>query len=109
MRRTLIALGRIAPSRLFLFPIGFFLFAGLASPIAAGELAAERVASGLDYPVYATSPPRDQRLFIVEQRGVIKILQHGQVLPTPFLDIHQLVFPPTEFEERGMLGLAFHP
>ena len=46
------------------------------------------------------------RLFVVEQRGVIKILKAGHVSPTPFLDIRSLV----KFGgEQGLLALAFHP
>lgn len=71
------------------------------------------VATGLNRPVYACSPPGDtSRLFIVEKRGVIKILDlgSGTVLPTPFLDIDTLVVNPTSGQdERGLLGLAFHP
>jgi glucose/arabinose dehydrogenase len=86
-----------------------FLFTGTTRPAGAAGLGTELVASGLDFPVYAASPPGDPRLFIVEQRGVIKVLEHGQVLQTPFLDIDPLVFPVSEFDERGLLGLAFHP
>ena len=46
------------------------------------------------------------RLFIVEQGGRIRIMGAGAVLPTPFLDIHTKV---SCCEERGLLGLAFHP
>lgn len=53
----------------------------------------------------------DDRLFIVEKRGVIKILQlDGTTNPTPFLDIQDIVITPGgNFDERGLLGLAFHP
>ena len=72
-----------------------------------------RVASGLNRPVYATHAPDDfSRLFIVEQRGVIKILDLATttVLATPFLNIDALVGGPFDtFDERGLLGLAFHP
>ena len=68
-----------------------------------------RVASDLDYPVFVGSPPNDSRLFIVEQRGIIKILKDGEVLARPFLDIDSLVFNPNQNDERGLLGLAFHP
>ena len=72
-----------------------------------------RVASGLNRPVYATHAPGDfSRLFIVEQRGVIKILDLATetVLATPFLNIDSLVAgPANSFDERGLLGLAFHP
>jgi glucose/arabinose dehydrogenase len=64
------------------------------------------VASGLDRPLFVTSPVGDSRLFIVEQGGAIKILQNGTVLPTPFLDLSKSV---DTSGERGLLGMAFDP
>ncbi|MGE5849288.1 MAG: PQQ-dependent sugar dehydrogenase, partial [Candidatus Methylomirabilota bacterium] len=57
--------------------------------------------------LYVTSA-RDgtNRLFIVEQGGVIKVLQPGATTPTVFLDITAKVL---SGGERGLLGLAFHP
>jgi glucose/arabinose dehydrogenase len=49
----------------------------------------------------------DDRLFVVEQPGIIHIIQEGQVLPAPFLDIRDRVND--NASERGLLGLAFHP
>jgi len=50
----------------------------------------------------------DDRLFVVEKSGKIKILnQNGSVNSTPFLDIEDKVS--TNANERGLLGLAFHP
>lgn len=50
------------------------------------------------------------RLFIAEQRGQIRIVQNGMLLPAPFLDLSaQLVQERPNFDERGLLGLAFHP
>jgi glucose/arabinose dehydrogenase len=47
------------------------------------------------------------RIFVVEQPGRIRIIQDGQVLETPFLDIQERV---NDFgSEMGLLGLAFHP
>ena len=67
----------------------------------------ETVANGLSAPLLAVSPPGDtERLFIVEQDGLIKILRDGVVLPTPFLDVTSLT---SQNSERGLLGLAFHP
>ncbi|MGH0031115.1 MAG: PQQ-dependent sugar dehydrogenase [Myxococcota bacterium] len=43
------------------------------------------------------------RLFLVSPDGVIRILDGGSVLPTPFLDA------PAEPADRAMSGLAFHP
>jgi glucose/arabinose dehydrogenase len=84
-----------------------FLMAG--SAFGAMPLTTTRVASGLSMPLYVTSPPGDiQRLFIVEQVSAqLKILQSGQVLATPFLDLNALVI--NNGGEQGLLGLAFHP
>lgn len=50
------------------------------------------------------------RLFIADQRGKIYILADGAILPHPFLDIgDRLVTERAGFDERGLLGLAFHP
>ena len=43
---------------------------------------------------------------IVEQAGVIKVLQMGDSEPTTFLDIRARILAGGE---RGLLGLAFHP
>jgi glucose/arabinose dehydrogenase len=72
------------------------------------------VATGLAAPDYGIAPPGDtSRLFIVEQNGLLRILQNGTLLPTPALDMSALVSPPltvTSFtDERGFLGLAFDP
>jgi glucose/arabinose dehydrogenase len=64
------------------------------------------VATGLRNPVHLTAPAGDARLFIVEQEGRIRIVQNGQLLPTPFLDIVSKV---GSGGERGLLSVAFHP
>jgi glucose/arabinose dehydrogenase len=46
------------------------------------------------------------RLFIVEKRGLILILQNDQLLAKPFLDIQSKVG--SQHTEQGLLGLAFH-
>ncbi|MBM4266939.1 MAG: PQQ-dependent sugar dehydrogenase [Deltaproteobacteria bacterium] len=62
------------------------------------------VASGLDKPLFLTSPPDDPRLFVVEQTGRIQVLEGGGT--TTFLDLSSLV---SCCGERGLLGLAFAP
>ncbi len=50
------------------------------------------------------------RLFVVDQAGYIRVIEDDAVLPTPFLDLTAKI--PTlnpDFDERGVLGLAFHP
>jgi cysteine-rich repeat protein len=77
------------------------------TPTSGLALSAVRVASALQQPLYATAPPGDfERLFIVEQRGRIRILKNGAVLAEPFLDISARV---VAGGERGLLSLAFHP
>jgi len=50
----------------------------------------------------------DSRLFVIEQSGIIKILNTDQTVNAiPFLDISSQVDSSTF--ERGLLGLAFHP
>jgi glucose/arabinose dehydrogenase len=67
----------------------------------------ELVAEGFDQPVQVVDPGDGSgRLFVVEQPGRIRIVQDGQVVPEPFLDITELVGC---CGERGLLGLAFHP
>ncbi len=67
-----------------------------------------QIASGLAQPVFLThAGDGSGRLFIIEKPGKIRILQNGELLPTPFLNIVSQV--DSEKSERGLLGLAFHP
>ena len=74
-----------------------------ASPPA---IAAERVAQGLDRPLYVTAPSGDARLFVVEQTGRVRIVRGGRVNPRPFLDLSGQV---SHGSEQGLLSIAFHP
>jgi glucose/arabinose dehydrogenase len=72
------------------------------------------VATGLGAPDYGISPPGDnERLFVIEQNGLLLVLENDSLLPTPALDMQSRVSPPfnpgTANDERGFLGLAFHP
>jgi glucose/arabinose dehydrogenase len=49
----------------------------------------------------------DDRLFVVEQRGVVWVLEGGALRSEPFLDISDRVNDGAN--EQGLLGLAFHP
>lgn len=78
-------------------------------------MSATRVATGFSRPVFGAAAPGDSgRLFIVEQRpttsGRIRILNldTGTINPTPFLSV--TVSGSSQVgDERGLLGLAFHP
>lgn len=75
-------------------------------PIDSVLLRVQTVATGLSSPVHLAAPANDSRLFIVEQPGRIRIVQDGQLLSTPFLDIRAKV---SAGGEQGLLSVAFHP
>ena len=65
------------------------------------------VSSGLSSPTFVThAGDATNRLFITEQRGVVRVLQPGASVSTVFLDISARI---ASGGERGLLGLAFHP
>jgi len=75
-----------------------------------GPLAVDlkEIASGLTSPVaIVDARDRSDRLFIVDQIGLIRVLEaDGTLRAEPFLDLRGKVFAGGE---RGLLGLAFHP
>jgi glucose/arabinose dehydrogenase len=68
------------------------------------------VASGFAAPMEFISSG-DGRMFVVDQIGVIKVMmKNGTLQETPFLDIRdRMVKLSAGYDERGLLGLAFHP
>ncbi|HVQ03355.1 MAG TPA: PQQ-dependent sugar dehydrogenase, partial [Burkholderiaceae bacterium] len=84
-------------------------WSGTAS-VAQTQVKLEKVVSGINTPLAMVQPPGDPRMFIVEQNGRIKILEGGKVRDTPFLDVRSKIKTlHHDFDERGLLGLAFHP
>ena len=78
-----------------------------AAEVSIPAVTIERVTGGLRQPVHIThAGDRSGRLFIVEQPGVIRILQGRRLLPQPFLDIRDRV---SAGGEMGLLSVAFHP
>ena len=75
-------------------------------PLVLPPLRLQLVAGGLTNATHAIAPPGDARLFIVEQRGVVRVRKDGQLLPTPFLDITARV---SQAPEDGLLSMAFDP
>jgi hypothetical protein len=73
----------------------------------AQDIELETFATGFFSPVNVKHAG-DDRLFVVERAGVIKILNSdGTVNNTPFLDINSQVID--DGGEQGLLALAFHP
>lgn len=65
-------------------------------------------ATGFSNPVDMAFAPGDDKMYVVQQRGRIRMVQpDGTVLGTDFLDISSLVS--LSGSETGLLGLAFHP
>jgi glucose/arabinose dehydrogenase len=72
----------------------------------------ELLAEGLSAPVdLAVAGDGSGRLFVVDQVGVIRVLTaEGELLDEPFLDLRdRIVGLNPGYDERGLLGLAFHP
>lgn len=70
------------------------------------------VAEGFTAPVgLVQAPDESDRLFVVDQIGQIRVISaDGQLLDEPFLDIQdRMVSLGEQYDERGLLGLAFHP
>lgn len=54
------------------------------------------------------------RLFVCDQPGKIYVIKNGMMQPTPFLDLSApnggpVIALSTGYNERGLLGLVFHP
>lgn len=66
--------------------------------------------SGINVPVDITYPPGDDRMFVITLEGDVHVIKEGQLVETPFLSLGSKVVvggPPGD--ERGLLGIAFHP
>jgi len=63
--------------------------------------------TGFDAPVaIASNRGEPNRIYVVEQGGLVKIVQNGSTLSTPFLDLRSAV---ACCGEQGLLSIAFHP
>jgi glucose/arabinose dehydrogenase len=69
------------------------------------------ITDNLISPVALAEPPDGtKRIFIVDQVGKIWIMANGVKLTTPFIDLSsKMVSLSPGYDERGLLGLAFHP
>jgi glucose/arabinose dehydrogenase len=76
-----------------------------------GSVSVNLITDGLASPVgLIESPDNSGRLFVIDQTGQIYIIKDGTRISSPFLDIQdKLVAREGNQDERGLLGLAFHP
>jgi glucose/arabinose dehydrogenase len=83
------------------------LFITCLSTASAQTIALTPFASGFSDPAEVVNAG-DSRLFVVQQRGLIRIVNaNGTINSTPFLNLSSIVHPSSN--EGGLLGLAFHP
>lgn len=74
------------------------------------QVALVEVGTGFARPLLVThAGDGSNRLFVVEQGGQAWILQDGERLAAPFLDVSAYSTPIGGYSEQGLLGLAFHP
>jgi len=71
----------------------------------------QTIAEGFTSPIeFAVPNDGTDRFFIVDQVGQIYIIKNGTLLAEPFLNISSKMVPLMGgFDERGLLGMAFHP
>lgn len=87
------------------------------APIGPGgfNLALERIVEGFTSPLKGVvAPGHSSRLFIVDQPGILWAVDLNTRTKTVFLDLTERLVPlgflgPGTFDERGFLGVAFHP
>lgn len=71
-------------------------------------LALETVTDDVHQPTAVASPVGDDRLFVVEREGRVRVIDPDEgLVEEPFLDLEDRV--QSSGIEQGMLGLAFHP
>ena len=71
-----------------------------------GNFAVDTVASGLTQPTAFDWTSDGKRMFIAQKDGVVRVLNNGTLLSTPFIDISRQV---NDTRDRGLLGIAVHP
>ena len=92
--------------RCTLYLLGALLALSAAGPLEAA-VTKTLVTGGLSSPLFVTAPASDSsRLFIVERAGRIKVFKDDSLNTVSFLNIVTKVL---SGDERGLLGLAFHP
>jgi glucose/arabinose dehydrogenase len=101
----------VKPIRSLPLVAGSFAASLAAGSAYAVDIRLEPFIEGLNAPLAMVQPPGDDRFFIIEQWGRVRIADaDGQLQPEPFLDIrNRIVTLWSDFDERGLLGIAFHP
>jgi len=81
-----------------------------AAPVSGTTVTLRKIGQVVGGALLVTAPRDDPRLFVIEQRGAIRIFDTERLLPDPFLDLSDdAAGPVIAGGENGLLGLAFHP
>jgi glucose/arabinose dehydrogenase len=70
----------------------------------------EPFVTGINTPLAMVQVPGENRFFVLEQFGRVRVIDNGKLRPAPLLDIRTKI--PNlhhDFDERGLLGIALHP
>lgn len=110
--------GKIARAYLQWLSLLLLTTAGRADfpPLALKAVSLQQVVSPTDI---ENASDGSGRLFVCDQAGLVYIIRDGMLLPQPFLDLRAKLVPKaptsylfplsTSYDERGLLGIAFHP
>ncbi|GGB83911.1 PQQ-dependent sugar dehydrogenase [Dyadobacter sediminis] len=91
---------------LLVFTTSVYAQTGPAAP----DVSLKLISDALTHPTaFAVTKKNPELLFVCEQEGRIRIIQNEKLVKTPFLDITDDVLKKEGYDERGLLGLAFHP
>ena len=122
--KTIYELRKLRPLRSFAMLLMLMLFTGIpagcaddddgSSPDPEPELAVDLVllAEGMVSPIGLTEAPNNSGwLYVIDQAGMVWIIdENGDKLEEPFLDVRdRMISLESNYDERGLLGLAFHP
>jgi glucose/arabinose dehydrogenase len=90
-------------------PLTFIVALAIAAwpATSSAQLRADVVLTGVSNLVgYIPDPVIPGVQYAVQQSGIVRVVQNGVLLSTPFLDIHSAI---SAGGEQGLLGLAFDP
>jgi glucose/arabinose dehydrogenase len=78
--------------------------------LAQTKIRLEPFVTGVNTPLAMVQVPGENRFFVLEQFGRVRVIDNGKLRPAPLLDIRTKI--PNlhhDFDERGLLGIALHP
>ncbi len=73
---------------------------------AKADLGTQLITTGLSEPLFVSEPEGDNRLFVMQRAGQIRLVENGVLQGTSFLNISGDI---TQSGEGGLLGIAFAP